>query len=263
MSRVLDTVMTKSFNDFSNALTRLEKLTMDDSGMILRRYSAQFASKLVRYTQPAKPKKQAKSIGNKAVARDINKSYASASKIYLEIRKQSQNIAEGMWKQYTAGDHAGLLSTIRAHGGRYRGVNNIIPWDGGKTHQDSRNSRGKIDKTHRSNTLISYNDRKMIKNYINEVSERVGYLKAGWISNFNPVGGIVKVPDWVKMNRGNHGFVTDKTRNGVVRLITFNHTSPQITKLFWRRGMETSMRSITKQMETEIRKTIIKQAKKV
>jgi hypothetical protein len=256
-----DPVFSKAFADFDRQLKAMEKMTMDNQGKLLWKYSSQFAAALVRGTQPRGAAAKAQKLGQNAVHTDVQKAYGNANAIYMQIKRESEGLAKVMWAAWQNGDNNTLVEVLR---NTKKGGGNVavIPWDGGKHHKKNRDARGRY-RGGNVTTMIEYKDRANVRTYIHKVQKRVGYAKSGWVSGFNPPSGIRGVPKWVLANRGGHGRVVDKTKNGETRLIEFVNNVSYVKKKFNWKAVEGALRVVTRRMRKDMEKIVVEAAKKV
>ena len=263
MARVstIDPIMAREFAKFEKNLKKLEKLTMDNSGKVLWKYSTIFANGLIKYTQPSGSVKKARDGGRNRVHRDIKKLYGNAGAIYKDIERQSEEAAKAFWYSWKKEDDNATYELLRKYSRGYHAVA-IVGWDGGRQHKQSKKkgfSGGNI------RTLVKSQDSHMVGRYVREVQTKVGWSKAGWVSNFNPPQGLAKarIPVFVKQNIGNQGRVIDKTKNGITRGIDFENNVPWIKEIFWKKGAQVAINQVARIMKRDLEKAAVEAGKKV
>lgn len=262
MAQNYETAWAREFSKFERSLKKLEKITMDDSGKTLRKYSSVFAANLVRQTQPRGAAKKAQAKGEAAIAQDIRRVYVSPSTVYLDIKKQSEDLANAMWQKYKDNDIAGFIQIMEQVSGKFKGLQ-LVDWDSGQAHKSARGPRGRVKGGSKNYRLVRESQSKMVLKHIKETVKRVGYTKAGWISNFNPEGGLKGIPKWVIANKGSQGKVLDKTRNGTLRAIEFYNNVEWVKDKFMQKSAQYALNATARIMARDLEKLAVEAAKKV
>lgn len=202
------------------ALNDLIREKRADAAQLLREEARLFVRDVVAFTPP-----RTKSIGLKAIAKDLAKVYATAAQV---IKKAKEQGARGMAKQlaeaarngnssyfaHLLGRSANFSETVRvaphARNGKlvsgYTTPRKVISrpiaqWAGGdvsKTldpthHIRRRKANGRV--TGGKWSQIVFNA-KSYKDYVKSIQDRVGYAKAGWERTAYKVG--FALPDFVK-----------------------------------------------------------------
>lgn len=248
-----------AMREFAGNLRRLEKASNKTAGELLWKYSTRFVATLVAKTRPrGLGDKSALQRGEGAVERDIRKVYPSPGAVWDEVKAKIGDGGAGrFWALYRAGETWELQKLLRGIGYDC----DVIAWDGGSRHEKEKFKliRGGKKYFPRRRTII-IND-KNVKSYIAKVQQHVMWAKAGWVSNFNPPGGVGNGgwPDSVKRHKTAPGRVVDKTRGLTSeRAIIFENHVPYIAYLFSFAMAKSSLTFIGKVMAKDLEKAIAK-----
>lgn len=247
---------------FEKAMGKLAKMTADDTGKILWKYSSQFAAQLVSRTTPRGTGSKPQKIGQAAVARDIDKVYANAGRMYSRIKKESEEVADFFWAAWTSGDTNKTVEAMRQAGNPVANIP-VIAFDGGRSHKSARRSRGRVRAEIAQAVLVEKASSGQVRNYIQHVKDNVGYTKSGWINGFHPPSGVRGIPGWVKNRRLAPGRVVDKTKTGFVRRIDFENHVKWISDNFDNRVAMQALSSVRKRMEKDIEKAVVDNSRRV
>lgn len=259
--KVIDAVLSKEFNRFASSLQKMERMGLNSGGRLVWKYAARFAARLVFATQPFGNARRAKERGDGAVKRDIRRSYVDVSGLYVFAQRQSQDVADAIWKLWSDGQIQELEALLRSLGGKV-GDFRVANFDSGRAHKSFRGPRGKVSRGARASLVVLRQDKNAIDEYIKQVQGRVGWSKSAWLSGFNPPGGLRGIPHWVKKQRGAPGKVIDKTRQGVTRSLVFNNQVPWTTAIFSERQAISAFRFVARLVEKDLEKAVVEAAKK-
>lgn len=244
------------FRAFKAALDKIAKATGNDTGKILWKYSSQFAAQLVSKTTPRGTGNRPQKIGQAAVARDIDKVYANAGRIYSRIREESQEVADMFWAAWTEGDTNNTIIAMRLAGKVVSSIP-VIAFDGGRAHKAARRTRGRVRAEMAQAYLVEKGSSHKVRQYIQEIKSNVGYTKSGWINGFHPPSGVRGIPHWVKNRDLAPGRVVDKTRSGMTRSIDFENHVRWISDNFNPRAAMASLSWVRKRIEADIEKSVV------
>ncbi len=156
---------------------------------------------LARFTRPPGFGDKWKKAGEKAVAGDIAKVYATPSDAYKEIQKVDQKMADKFWGNVTNNRFTRAATILQKSGSAWADLpmGRLNP----AIHKANRNDRGqvKIKKPAQVVTGDKPRDR-----YIAKKQRMVGYAKAAWINAAKAIGGRVRgAAQWVTRHKTSPG----------------------------------------------------------
>jgi hypothetical protein len=141
------------------------------------------AVQCARTAQPFGTGADAQNAGEKAVARDISKVYATPGKAYEDI---AQRYKGAFWKAYKDGDIGRAQDILDANGSRLRGVP-LESFDGGTAHKSARNA--KTGRVRQSRPSMIVTNPKALAKYVEEEQKHVGTGIGGWADVVRAIGG--------------------------------------------------------------------------
>jgi len=146
----------------------------------------------------------------RAVAADINRAYATASEVFLDIRHRSPESADAFWYFFRIGKYSTAQKIMDADSPLHTGMR-IQPFDKGASHKAARGFRGKVSQNARPTSVIkdprgSGKTSKLGK-YIADKQSNVGMVKAGWVAAWRDLGRVSEVPKWVSRVENKKGLI--------------------------------------------------------
>jgi len=139
------------------------------------------------------------------VAADINRAYATASEVFLDIRARDPGGAEAFWYFNKIGKYATAQKIMDAHASIYQGLK-IDPFDDGATHKTARGSRGHVSQNAKPTFVVKdtrgSGKTSKLGRYIADKQANVGMVKAGWLAAWRDLGRVRDVPQWVRRIKG-------------------------------------------------------------
>jgi len=164
-------------NALSNVLHRPLRDTLDMMGRVV-------ATNCARAAQPFGTGADAKAAGEKAVARDISKVYATPGKAFESL---PSNRRGAFWSAYKKGQIDRAQSILDKYGSSLRGAK-LQPFDGGAAHKSARNkTNGRVPDSQKP-TIIVTNPKALAK-YVAEEQSHVGTGKGGFADIVRAIGG--------------------------------------------------------------------------
>lgn len=172
---------------------------------LLRREARLTAISLAKSSQPYGTGVRAQSLGVNAVARDINRIYATPAKAFRDIR--DPHFAKAFWLLLEQGHTDRAIKILRDYG---RTLGNV-PWirfDGGYLHLSHRDAKtGRVGKLRVPLAIVR--NPKQLETYIGRKQKLVGFGKSGWADVARLLGGIrgLRAEDditanWITRNGG-------------------------------------------------------------
>lgn len=203
--------MSKEFRRFEKAMKRLIAETQKDAKEVVISQARLFCVDLVHVTQPWGRGKKAQKLGMGAVGRDMEKVYLTESDLYALIKKDSENQAKAFYYHVKNGDFAEADKIARS-------VNiSIGPFDGGEAHKKRKAGRRRV-----IGSASKFGLKKDVDKYSDKVKRRVGFAKSGWADCAKELGGVRKIPAWIKNQGGDMGKVKKNFTGSVVEVIIIN-----------------------------------------
>lgn len=137
---------------------------------------------------------EAKKQGERAVARDINRVYASAGEMYLAIHGINPAAAAGFYSAIKNGDDVEANRIIQSVGGRWRNVR-VGSFD--ESLHEKYRRKGKVNRQVPAQVLANV---KQLEAYIKKKIKNVGLMASGWNDAAKKIG--ARIPAWVKRHGG-------------------------------------------------------------
>ncbi len=157
-----------------NVMQRPLRDVLDSGGRTL-------AISLTKSTQPDGTGNDAKTEGEKAVARDILRVYGNAGGAYERINPRLRG---AFWKHYKSGDFDKAERVAHDAGVP------VADFDGGAAHKSERRSRRPVVLTRTPRLfIIKPSERKKLERYIQFHQREVGTAKGGWVDCVRVLGG--------------------------------------------------------------------------
>ncbi len=142
------------------------------------------AKEMARTAAPFGTGEDAKSAGEKAVARDIARVYGSAGGAFEAISNHREKGA--FWKHYKAGELDKAKDV--AHSANV----NVGDFDGGSAHKAARDNRGHVKQKKPSIFIIDPRQRKALNGYITFEKSHVGTAKGGFADIIRSTNGTIR-----------------------------------------------------------------------
>ncbi len=212
MSAALVPVSYKVDVDDLDFFTKLAIYSGKGTETMIRKRAPAMARALAQYTMPVADAetgggitldstsftgdgKLARDLGRAAVRRDINRVYMSPAQAYEAVKaRKGDAVAKSFFKLIKLGQlEQASQAFVKATGRRL----DVIPFDGGKLHQQFRNGRGRVS---RKSPVVIVSDARPLKVYIREIEKRVGWAKSAWFQAGQSVPGGEggRVPAWMR-----------------------------------------------------------------
>ncbi len=168
-------------------------LTLKNSLPGLMRQAGRLAAvSLAFQTQPFGDDETSEAIGKVATISDIYRVYTTPGKAYSDI--SNVGAAKGFWKAASARQWNRASKILQKAGNILRNTP-IQPFDGGSSHRQLRNNRGRISKSQKPVMIVQ--NTQALKTYVNTEMAKVGFGKGGWATCARALGGIRGIPRWV------------------------------------------------------------------
>jgi hypothetical protein len=182
-------IKVKAKANFGKAVAKLRNMKRQirrTAGEVLESEGRIVAIALAKSTQPFGTGSEAKDMGERAVARDIAKVYASLGDVFSKLPTLGLGDAAQFWKLIKTGKTEAAMDLIRQSGARFAGIR-IGPFDGGALHRQARNSHtGRVNQTAPS---LIVSDSGPLKSYVQSKINFVGYAKSAWAAVARQLGG--------------------------------------------------------------------------
>lgn len=242
VNRTLAETLVRSYKDFGAYTAQLTEDLVKEEAALTCREAINYSPPLDGEKGGKGDKKIAERWGNWAVANDIMSVVAEDSKSLAVAVNSSSNGFDKFraWRQGNPPKSQGILMKIwqdqnvqRAYA---RAKVLMRKWNGSRNHQvlnagslEARHNRirglyrGRINKNGGSKVMgtseaYAFAPAKVIKDYIKKRQQRVGWMKAGWVTAINKIGkpkingieksfGLRKLPSWITRHSAGHGSV--------------------------------------------------------
>jgi len=159
---------------------------------LMRQAGRLCAVSLAYQTQPFGTDEKSEAIGKVATNRDIHRVYATPGKAYDDI--QNQKAQGGFWKavKASAWDRAAKILKREGNALKFTPIDNF---DGGASHRQLRNSRGRIPPSQKPAMIVK--NPAALKTYVATETNKVGQGKGGWATCARILGGVRGIPRWI------------------------------------------------------------------
>jgi len=178
---------------------------------------------------------KARKTGEKAVAGDVRKVYATPAQAYESAKAADMTQADRFWAHVTNGRFARARDALAASQSRYAGVpvGRLDP----ALHKARRNHKGAVAGNKPSQVVTS---KKALDLYIARKQKRVGFAKGVWIQAAKAVGGRVRgAAQWVTRHKQAPG--TAIVRDGDKARVTLVSTLDYMDEVTTDRGIQLAL----------------------
>ena len=159
---------------------------------IMRQAGRLCAVSLAFQAQPFGDSDKSEALGKVATNRDIYRVYATPGKAYDDI--QNQKAQGGFWKavKASAWDRAAKILKREGNALKFTVIDNF---DGGASHRQLRNNRGRIPPSQKPAMIVK--NPSALKTYVATETRKVGQGKGGWATCARILGGVRGLPRWI------------------------------------------------------------------
>jgi hypothetical protein len=182
-------IKVKARANFSKAISKLKNMNRQvrrSAGEVLESEGRIVAISLAKSTQPFGSGREAQDMGERAVARDVGKVYASLGHVFAKLPQLGAGDAAQFWKLVKLGKFDAAMDMIRSSGSKFAGIR-IGPFDSGALHRQARNARtGRVSQT---NPSLIVSDSGPLKSYAQSKINLVGFAKSAWATVARKLGG--------------------------------------------------------------------------
>jgi hypothetical protein len=170
---------------------------------------------LATSAQPYGIDDQARNKGEAATSSDIRRCYATPGQVFEAFPDDGK--AASFWRAIKSGDFTKAQTIMQAHCPKFANKE-IRPFDGGATHRNLRNARGRVSK--RQEPVFVVQTTRNLTAYVQREVTHVGEGKAGWAACAKILGGSRGLPQWVTRQAGKlaAGFVGKDYRADVKKV---------------------------------------------
>lgn len=252
VNRALQEKLVKAYQDFGAYTQQLTKDLVKEEGALTCREAINYSPPLDGKAGGKGDKKIAQRWGNFAVLEDIRLVVSEDSKSLAVAVNSKANARQKFdkWRQGKPPKTSGIINQIwldtNADRAFKKASNLFKNWAGRRINVlendsalEARHNRirklykGRIRKNGGKNPLTgqvkgeppAFAELRLIKSYTKRRQERVGWMKAGWVTAINKIGrpningmpktfGLRKLPDWVTRHKAGHGAVGLNTYKG-------------------------------------------------
>jgi hypothetical protein len=187
------------------------------------------AVSLAKSTQPFGTGADAKDMGERAVARDIARVYATIGDVFGKLPTVGQGDARQFWKLIQLGKFDAAQQILTRFGSRFASIK-IGPFDAGALHHQARNARtGRVSQTMPS--LVVTNGR-ALQTYAQSKINLVGFGKSAWANIAKQLGGVrgLRAPKLAGGERDvTANWITRKGATGSIHRTGWDTARPRLT----------------------------------
>ena len=202
------TAKLKGASDVARLLNRYPEKVGRTLESLVKQEARGLAVELARNTRPFGFSQKAKKLGEKAVAGDILKVFATPDQAYESAKAADSTHADRFWANIQNRRFARARQALAESPSKWRNlpVGRLDP----KLHQQSRT--GPQANVVRREPAQIVTNRKPLDTYIAKVQRRVGFAKGVWIKAAKAIGGRVRgAAQWATRHRKSPGGATVKT----------------------------------------------------
>jgi hypothetical protein len=195
-------------SDVARLLNRYPEKVGRTLESLVKQEARGLAVELARNTRPFGFSQKAKKRGEKAVAKDILKVFATPDQAYESAQAADSTHADRFWAHIQNRRFARARQALAESPSKWRDlpVGRLDP----KLHQESRT--GPYANVTRREPAQIVTSRKALDNYIAKIPRRVGFAKGAWIKAAKAIGGRVRgAAQWATRHRKSPGTATVKT----------------------------------------------------
>ena len=253
MSDVNFTTKLNGASDVARLLNRYPEKVGRTLESLVKQEARGLAVELARNTRPFGFSEKAKKRGEKAVAKDILKVFATPDQAYETAKAADSTQADRFWAHIQNRRFARAKQALAASPSKWRDlpVGRLDP----KLHQQSRT--GPQANVTRKEPAQIVTNRKPLDTYIAKVQRRVGFAKGVWIKAAKAIGGTVPgAAQWTSPHRKAPGSATVKTgdKPSVSLISRLDYMDDVTTETGIRLALDTAAGRLRKALATSLRK---------
>ena len=243
----------KGSSDVARLLNRYPEKVGRTLESLVKQEARGLAVELARNTRPFGFSQKAKKLGEKAVAGDILKVFATPDQAYESAQAANSPHADRFWAHIQNRRFARARQALAESPSKWKHipVGRLDP----KHHQQSRTGP-QANVTRREPAQI-VTSRQALNNYIARPQRRVGFAKGVWIKAAKAIGGRVwGASQWTTRHRKAPGSATVKkgTKPSVTLISRLDYMDEVLTETSVRLAMEVSAGRLRKALATSLRK---------
>lgn len=192
------TAKLKGGSDVARLLNRYPEKVGRTLLSLVKQEARGLAVELARNTRPHGFSQKARKRGEKAVAGDLRRVFATPKQAYGTMKDADPDRADQFWAQVQNRRFARAQRTLAGSNSKWNHltVGRLDP----KHHQDSR--RGPNASVVRREPAQVVTNKKALQNYIARIQKRVGFAKGTWIKAAKGIGGRVRgAAQWTSRHR--------------------------------------------------------------
>lgn len=247
------TAKLKGGSDVARLLNRYPDKVGRTLESLVKQEARGLAVELARNTRPFGFSEKAKKRGEKAVAGDILKVFATPDQAYETAKAADSTQADRFWAQIQNRRFARAKQALGASPSKWRNldVGRLDP----KLHQQSRTGpQANVTRKEPAQVVTS---RKALDTYIARIQRRVGFAKGVWINAAKAIGGRVRgAAQWATRHRKAPGSATVKTgdKPAVSLISRLDYMDDVTTETGIRLALNNAAARLRKALSTSLRK---------
>lgn len=247
------TTRLKGGSDVARLLNRYPEKVGRALESLVKQEARGLAVELARNTRPYGFSQKAKKLGEKAVAGDILKVFATPDQAYESAQAADSTQADRFWAHIQNRRFARARKALAESPSKWKHlpVGRLDP----KYHQESRT--GPYANVVRREPAQIVTSRKALDNYIARIQRRVGFAKGVWIKAAKAVGGRVRgASQWATRHRKAPGTATVKTgsKPSVTLTSRLDYMDEVLSETGVRLAMEVASGRLRRALATSLRK---------
>lgn len=247
------TAKLKGGSDVARLLNRYPEKVGRTLLSLVKQEARGLAVELARNTRPHGFSQKARKRGEKAVASDIRRVFATPERAYETMKGADPASADRFWAQIQNRRFARAQRTLAGSTSKWNHltVSRLDP----KHHQDSR--RGPQANVVRREPAQVVTNKKALKTYIAKIQKRVGFAKGTWIKAAKGIGGRVRgTAQWASRHRKAPGSATVKTgkKPSVTLVSRLDYMEDVLTETAIRLALQHASGRLRKALATSLRK---------
>jgi len=250
------TTRLKGGRDVARLLNRYPEKVGRTLESLVKQEARGLAVELARNTRPFGFSQKAKKLGEKAVAGDILKVFATPDQAYETAQAADSTHADRFWAHIQNRRFARARQALAESPSKWKHlpVGRLDP----KHHQESRT--GPYANVTRREPAQIVTSRKALDTYIARIQRRVGFAKGVWIKAAKAIGGRVRgAAQWATRHRKAPGSATVKTGTKpsvtlISRLDYMDDVLMEVAAGRLRRALVTSLRKVNGRMQRRLKK---------
>ena len=247
------TTKLKGGSDVARLLNRYPEKVGRTLESLVKQEARGLAVELARNTRPFGFSQKAKKRGEKAVAGDILKVFATPDQAYESAKAADSTHADRFWAHIQNRRFARARKALAESPSKWSNlpVGRLDP----KLHQESR--KGRNANVVRREPAQIVTSRKTLDTYIAKIQRRVGFAKGTWIKAAKAIGGRVRgAAQWASRHRKAPGSATVKTgtKPSVTLINRLDYVDDTLTDRSIDLALEVSAKRLRKALATSLRK---------